>query len=226
MHYPLVGGGSGGDGSRTATKADVDNFRAQVIAATGKNPYIVAMNFTADAAAADLVTYGLDAVGTYAVAPAPGTVQERPWSELDRNTRNSWTSFAATSHPVVPTVMTGWDTRPILPRTNSGTWYTYATPAQIATQLQAALDWVAKNPSAAAVPNVILIYAWNEISEGGWLLPSNTTFNPVGNGRLDAIGDVIGTGRQGRTMPSRRPRRLRDPRSRRALHRPVAETLS
>jgi len=65
-----------------------------------------------------------------------------------------------------------------------------ATPEEIATHLQDALKWVEANPCVAEA-NTIQIYAWNEITEGGWLLPSNPALNPVGAGRLNAIANVL-----------------------------------
>jgi len=49
------------------------------------------------------------------------------------------------------------------------------------------LDWLVAYPEAAE-PNAVLIYAWNEFDEGGWLAPT------LGDGtaRLDAIAKVLG----------------------------------
>ena len=90
---------------------------------------------------------------------------------------------------MVPTVMTGWDTRPDPSRLSEPHW-AEAMPEEIALHLQNALDWMEVNHCAARA-NIIQIYAWNEIAEGGWLLPSNTAYNPVGTGRLDAIAEIL-----------------------------------
>ena len=52
--------------------------------------------------------------------------------------------------------------------------------------LQAALDWVDANPSAAE-PNAVIIYAWNELTEGGWMVPTRGE----GTARIDATGEVL-----------------------------------
>ncbi len=52
--------------------------------------------------------------------------------------------------------------------------------------MQADLDWVARYPETAEA-NAILIYAWNEIDEGGWLVPTLAE----GTARLDAIKKVL-----------------------------------
>lgn len=56
---------------------------------------------------------------------------------------------------------------------------------------------------AASYATTFLIYALNEIADGGWLLPSNVAFNPVGTGRLDAVADVFSRARL-RSVPARR----------------------
>jgi len=171
-------------------KSTVDNFRAQVIQAGLPNPYIVVENSPAASAAADADKYGADAISGYAMgiqghAPSAG----QPFSQLVANTEQDWNDYKSTGKKVVPTVVTGRDTRPDPSRSGEPYW-AQATPLEIAAQLREALKWVSAN-SCAAEANVIQIYAWNEITEGGWLLPSNPAFNPVGTGRLDAIAAVL-----------------------------------
>ena len=53
--------------------------------------------------------------------------------------------------------------------------------------LQASLDWVDSNPSAAGEPDSVIIYAWNELEEGGWMTPSRGE----GTARIDTTGEVL-----------------------------------
>jgi hypothetical protein len=173
------------------TKADVDNFRAQVMQAGLPNPYIVAENGYFSNAAADADRYGTDAISGYTMG-----VEEhydaagQPFSQLVANTEEAWDQYKNTGRKVVPTVMTGWDPRPDTARLREPFWTPESKPQEIAAHLQNALKWIAANPCAAEA-NIVQIYAWNEITEGGWLLPSNPAFNPVGTGRLDAIAGVL-----------------------------------
>jgi hypothetical protein len=48
------------------------------------------------------------------------------------------------------------------------------------------LDWVAAHRGLAEA-SAVLIYAWNEFDEGGWLAPGLTD----GAARLEAIGSVL-----------------------------------
>jgi hypothetical protein len=52
--------------------------------------------------------------------------------------------------------------------------------------LQAALDWIKANPKSAEA-KAVLIYAWNEFDEGGWLAPTLTE----GTARLDTMRSVL-----------------------------------
>jgi hypothetical protein len=57
---------------------------------------------------------------------------------------------------------------------------------QIASHIGDVRDWVELNPQNAEA-NAVLTYAWNEISEGGWLIPT------IGEGtaRLDEVRKVV-----------------------------------
>ena len=174
----------------TPSKADVDRFRAQLTQAGVQNPYIVVQNSSPRAAAHAAEKYGADAIGSYIMGIERGPAGKgEPFSSLVGNAEQDWADYARTGKKVVPTVMTGWDLRPDPGQAGEPYW-AQATPEEIATHLRNAVTWSAAN-ACAAEANTIQIFAWNEITEGGWLLPSNTAFDPVGTGRLDAIADVL-----------------------------------
>ena len=93
---------------------------------------------------------------------------------------------------VVPWVTTGWDPRPRVEHPVSGTtvapdaWAQPGTPAEIAAHLGRAPAWTGLD-RAAADTKTVLIYAWNEFDEGGWLCPTPRD----GTARLDAIRPVL-----------------------------------
>ena len=97
--------------------------------------------------------------------------------------RHYWEQFKATGKEVVPLVNMGWDGRP---RTYPGNWYEHATPQETADAVKRARDWVGENPTAARA-GTVLIYAWNEFDEGGWLCPTLDE----GAARLDALNAVL-----------------------------------
>jgi hypothetical protein len=96
-------------------------------------------------------------------------------------------------YKVVPTINSGWDPRP---RYNGyggqfygqgvQLWYVNGTPTDIANNLRNAISWVHRYPSAAEA-NACLIYAWNEVDEGGWIVPTLSN----GTATLDALHQAI-----------------------------------
>lgn len=177
-------------GDPAAVKPLIDNFRAQAIAAGLQNPYIVSQNFDGGSAATWADYFGLDAIGSYAQGVRGPSFVENSFATLASNSRADWDAYRNTGRQVIPTVMTGWDPRPD-PSRLSEPYFGYATPQQISAHLQDAINWCAANPGAVGEANTIQIYAWDEITEGGWLVPGNPAFNSVGNGRLDAIAAVL-----------------------------------
>jgi len=113
-----------------------------------------------------LNTVQFDALGAYS---APGNTNSgEPYPKLVEVNRWYWNQFRATGREVVPLVNTGWDGRP---RGYSGAWYENAKAIEVANPVRAALDWNQANPNSARAQTV-MIYAWNEYDEGGWLCPT------------------------------------------------------
>jgi hypothetical protein len=65
-------------------------------------------------------------------------------------------------------------------------WFTAPTPSELANNIRDAIQWNRQNPAAGRA-NAVLIYAWNESDEGGWLVPTVSE----GTGRIDAIKKVM-----------------------------------
>ena len=84
---------------------------------------------------------------------------------------------------MVPLVNAGWDGRP---RQYPGVWFLPPTPAELAANLRGAFDWIRANPETAKA-DTVLVYAWNEHDEGGWLCPTTAE----GAARLDAIRAMV-----------------------------------
>ena len=97
----------------------------------------------------------------------------------------------------IPTVMAGFDARPW---NTPPSWYfnnpTFTvdgqnwgrTPETFGDHLQNAVDWIDANPTLATPERLVMIYAWNEFGEGGYLAP--TLGDPSGL-YLDAIQSVV-----------------------------------
>lgn len=184
-------------GSRTSFKNALDEFRAMSITAGIGNPYIVILDFDPKRAKSLLDDLGLDAISSYAThAGGEGA----PYSDLASHDRQYWDTSRATGASVVPIVMAGWDRRPRVenpvpwesqrPRSlNSKSemqkFYAQPKPTELAAHLADAIYWVRKHPDSTPA-NTVLVYAWNENDEGGWLVPTLSE----GTARVDALGSA------------------------------------
>ncbi len=123
-----------------------------------------------------------------------------PYSSLAAADLARRNSFMAMNKKVVPWVTTGWDNRP---RSQSPVPWCEVTstdtciasplefvgkapPLAIPANLQSAIDWIGANQNVADA-NTIIMYAWNEFDEGGWLTP--TIYE--GTNRVDEVSDVL-----------------------------------
>jgi hypothetical protein len=156
-------------------------------------PYVVLFIATADAPTVRAI--GADAISSY-ISGFKHEVKG-PYVDLDIQTRDYWKKMADTGVPIIPIAMVGWDTRarqerPVpwihkAPNPEPTEYYALATPAELTTHLQAAVDFVHSHPSACP-SKVLLIYSWDECDEGGGLIP--TLGDPNGS-YLSAIAPII-----------------------------------
>lgn len=172
----------------------LDTFRTRVRARGILSPYMVIMDGDPKQASAWREILEADAIGCYATGWEEQTIS---YEQLAANVERFWDKCAATGAPVVPTVMSGWDRRPRVHKpVHWETWqkpgeglkrYSEAgTPDQIAAHLHRAVQWVLDSPRVAPA-RTILIYAWNEFDEGGWLAPTISE----GDARLRSIKQVL-----------------------------------
>lgn len=191
----MIGPRSLNDPAWPDAKESVNKLRQRAQSETRKNPYLVHLwGWSGEKEIVD--NLHLDATSAYSLNFDD---KGAPYATLARKTEAKWDEWMKAGSKVVPLVTAGWDRRPRV--MNPVSWekspsrpneieYYYAppTPEELARLLQDAVSWCARNPSAAEA-NTILIYAWNEIDEGGWLVPS--LWPDQGSRRLDAIRAVL-----------------------------------
>jgi hypothetical protein len=141
----------------------------------------VALNQRPELLAETAAEAGLDAIGAYTSWGGPD------YPGLCRAQLGYWDRMKATGCEVVPNVSAGWGG----PRDDLGNTL-QPTPDQLGTHVRSAFDWITANPEAAPA-RTMLIYAWNEVDEGGWLVPDKAQ----GSARLDAIRRVVDAQRSG-----------------------------
>ena len=155
-------------------RADLSTLRELSLQSCGKSPYVAMMGWTATSAAQACEAAGADAITRYAGGEG-----------------GSWEDYAKVKE-LIPNVGIGWDPTPF--RDTPTTFYPpvakdfvgwSATPKQVVAGMEAAFGWIRANPTKAPA-NTLLIYAWNEHAEGGWLCP---TFTPQGPNteKIDAL---------------------------------------
>lgn len=131
---------------------------------------------------------GAGVISSYA---SHGVLKDGKYADLVRSTENFWEAQARTGKDVVPIVMAGWDPRPRFDQPmpwgggySDGAYYQQGEPEEIAAHVKRGIQWVRKQTSGSCM---VLVYAWNEFDEGGWLAPT------AGQGlsRLRALGSAL-----------------------------------
>lgn len=173
--------------------AQINRIRQETVTEMGVQPYVVALEFSAGAAASFASQIGADAISSYA---SSGSDHE-PYSSMAAAEAANWDAYSATGYPVVPWVTQGWDPQPRIQlnppyayasyASNSGV--TASSPSELAAQLQKAINWDTAHLTAAPA-QAVLMYAWNEFSEGGYIAPTKSG-SGINLDYLDAIKGVL-----------------------------------
>jgi len=130
----------------------------------------------------------------YNVIPgyAAGSEQHK-YEELVAASRAAW--GGSREQPYMPIVTAGWDKRPWEGPTglkrgdrSTGWYYPDRTPEQFAGSLRDASTWMEEHSEQTTAERIVLIYAWNEFGEGGYVAP--TKGDPDGK-YLNAVKSVV-----------------------------------
>lgn len=162
--------------------------------AAGLDPYCVYMGWSPATDYPNAVAAGFDAVSNYARAENYSST----FAGLCAGAETSfWQGARDAGARYVPLVTTGWDKQPRVdnpvsweaPPPAGLIWAATATPQEIAAHLGRALTFVKENPGTCDA-NAVLIYAWNEHDEGGWLCPTWTASGTDAS-RIYALSSVL-----------------------------------
>ncbi len=125
----------------------------------------------------------------YHIAPgySAGT-EEHKYAELVDAHEKQW--IGTEKQPYIPEVTVGWDKRPWENKTGSGQGWYYPdrTPEQFKGFLTDAITWMDEHPTQTTRERFVLIYAWNELGEGGYLVPTKGDPNAT---YLKVIGNTV-----------------------------------
>lgn len=190
--------------SKTLTKDDVTALAEATIAAGLNRPYMVLMGVNPEKDIELARSFGFDAVTSYPGGDAFYSGEMPTYQQRTEHIEKVfWEGAARHAIPTVTFASAGWDTRPRIEHPNC--WYpkgavpvpdptppsqqrplidaVTATPAQLARHLHRAVDWTQRHRDLNPA-NAVIIYAWNEHDEGGWLCP---TLNPDSSPNLERL---------------------------------------
>jgi Glycosyltransferase WbsX len=189
-------------------KADWEELKRQTIAAGLKAPYLVLMGWEAGK---DRAALGFDAVSEYASAGKGYTTDPESYARLTAHhvREKLWDQWKHDRTPCITFATAGWDTRPRQERPPPWcSWVkatpdttppaqqkplidaTTATPDELATHLREAIEWTQANRDLNPA-NAIIIYAWNEHDEGGWIQPTLGADGKPDDARIKAMERVL-----------------------------------
>ncbi len=193
IYFNGIAGLWGGFG-KSATRAWIDDLRAQTIARGLPNPYIVDSQwFPGSTAAADM---GLDAICGYGSGRYGGKEADYrvvPYSDLVTNALATWDAERAAGLKVVPDFACGQDNRPYWPTVadmltlTRSTLVSNATDEEWANVARLAINWNQAHPTVGEA-NTVLMYSWSEFGEGGKQICPTLI---GGTSRLDALRSML-----------------------------------
>ena len=169
----------------------VDKLKAAASAHGLPAPYLAVMTYDVNAARKLVEAAGLDALSAYAFQRG---ADHAPYSKLTGDLEAFWEIQRATKTAVIPLAMAGWDRRPRVENpvpwehvsSSIDKYYETATSDQVAEHVHTAVQWT-QSHAADCPAQAVIIYAWNEFDEGGWLCPTLTE----GDARVQALGRVL-----------------------------------
>lgn len=184
------------------TQQQLDKLAERCVQEGLKKPYLIMFTHVNEPDAKTGYDFKTDAVSAYTTFP---WWPNNPLEQYTKWEQQRWQQLADKGYKVQPWVSTGFDNRPRAD--NTMTWVAKQdklttsftndiSPDMLGKQVQAALEFNRKNPMASEA-NAVLIYAWNEFDEGGWICP--TLY--YGADRLNGISKVLG----GKTLPTHTP---------------------
>ena len=178
-------------------KNGLEEFRKKCENAGVPEPYIIGMKFDVPQAAMLSAELGLQGISLYTGGtPSKGCA----YSKVMENDSALWRGMKKTGAQFVPQITSGWDKRPRYDNPNpwepnyedfKNQYSEQGTPEEIAQNIENAFRFNDENKDQT-VFNSVIVYAWNENDEGGWVIPTYFELRDSGKPlRLAAIREML-----------------------------------
>lgn len=177
-------------GSFQQMKNTLDSVRKVISASGYGNPYLVIMDFVAAKGKQWSDSLGGDALSSYV---AQKNTPKASYQKLTEEAEQFWNECKVTGSQVIPVCVAGWNPKPRIDNISiwskfypKDVYYDNAKPGELAAHIVNGLNWLMNNRTSAPA-QCILVYAWNEFDEGGWLCPTLYESDT----RVKAVGSAI-----------------------------------
>lgn len=181
----------------SSAKQRMKDFVSAIKLATSMDPYIVMMDLGSKNMYDSAGEFSANARTSY-LGRSTSCGIGGSYNNIIRDNLVQWNEEGVVSNPddidYIPLLTVGMDPRPksfdkiLFDYGKNQNWCEKGTPQQIANNLKQALTWVKTHKNRTTEPNTVLIAAWADISESGWLVPTIEE----GNARLNAISTILG----------------------------------
>jgi hypothetical protein len=195
--YTFIPGLGNKPDARVKLQARVAEIREAVEKRTGKNPYLVHfMHGLPQSEWPAIRGLGFDASTKYAQFAG----NRMTYAAFHRKIVADWESWARKGYQHIPLLSSGWDNRPRYD--NPVPWVKKSehmlrnhteepTPEELAAHCKAGMDFVYRNQAVCEAQS-LMMYAWNEHDEGGWLCPTlDPKTGKPDDSRVRAIGKMM-----------------------------------
>lgn len=127
----------------------------------------------------------------YAIAPGAynGIDAKQNYDPIIKETKEEWKG--SEQQPYIPLITAGWDQRPwVGPDGQGGVEGNYfdISPMDFKNFLKESIQWMNDHPKETTKEKIVLIYAWNELGEGGYIVPTRDDPEAA---KLKVIGEVM-----------------------------------
>lgn len=174
-------------GGRERVRPALDQLRRIARAERELDVFLVlrAQGSEADA----LAELGFDGATDYATAYA-STPGEHPHGDLVRRAADVWAGYAGQGRNYIPSITAGWDGRPRawMQKDYYAYWYR-RSPDEFGGFVRKGVQWIREHPKDVPPSPLLMVYAWNEIDEGGAICPTRRD----GAAYLEALKAAVST---------------------------------